>query len=101
LYPKIDLIPAVTVHYLAQREVTVDVKIVVSESTSSLVDVQHHALELQEHLEELPDIDHAHIFLDLNAINNAAEQESGNGESETAIPTSKNQNSNTTATLAP
>jgi divalent metal cation (Fe/Co/Zn/Cd) transporter len=104
LYPKIDSIPAVTVHYSAQREVTVDVKIVVSESTSSVVDVQQHARELQEHLEELPEIDHAHIYLDLNAINNnTAEQGNGNGEPKTAIPNTTNtsQNSNTTATLAP
>ena len=93
MYPKIDAIQSVTVHYSSQTSVTVDVNIQVDLSKSpsdssisagntgskdgqsvsiatatSLSDIHQYAYELKQSLEsQSPEITEARIFLDLNA----------------------------------
>jgi hypothetical protein len=69
MYPKIDSIQGVTVNYINQRKVTVDVNMATKSSTKSVKQVRQDALELQTSLQELDEIDHAYIYLDLNTLN--------------------------------
>jgi hypothetical protein len=125
LYPKIDSLSGVTVHYYAaQNNVTVDVNIVVvadeknTEDTPSLPQLKQRAKELQDSLEELPEIAQANIYLDLsnsrqrrsrrrrNANANAglvvSSEELTTTAAATAAASNSNSNSNsTTALLAP
>jgi hypothetical protein len=57
------------VHYAVQNNnVSVDVQIVVTNQASSyLPDIQQHAKELQDSIEQLPEIAQANIYLDLSS----------------------------------
>jgi hypothetical protein len=65
MYPKIDSIQGITVHYINQRKVTVDVNMATKSTTKSVKQVRQDAQELQTSLQQLDEIEHANIYLDL------------------------------------
>jgi hypothetical protein len=106
LYPKIESLSGVTVHYAAQNNATVDVNIVIEaeeNQTPSLPQIKECAKELQDSLEGLPEIAQANIYLDLSNSRQRKRRRRNAGlvlSSEELSPAAV-RNINTTTVLAP
>lgn len=71
MYPKIQSVEGVTVHYTSQNSVNVDVNIRIADENgnNALGRVRKYAKELKDDLEtKLQEIETARVYLDLNAI---------------------------------
>jgi len=89
LYPRIQSVEGVTVHYTSRNSVRVDVNIGIKEENgpNALGKVREYAKELKDNLEtELQEIESARVYLDLNT-NDDSDERSANLNM-TAVPSS-------------